>query len=320
VVGASQPSSGVNDQGAVHDEFHDRTLLPVAHPRPSRSLPTRPLISVILPVLDARPWLEEQLRALAAQKCAEPWEVVVVDNGSSDGSRELAQAWCDEHDRFRLVDASGVPGAPAARNVGVRASGGDLLAFCDADDVVHAGWLTGCVAALAHADVVAGVFDFWTLNWMTPSVAVPAANRQLGFLPAGLGANLGIRRGVFDSVGGFAEDLLVGDDIDFCWKAQLLDFRFGYAWDAIVAKREREHLGQVFRQSFAYGRSGTRLYRLYRDRGARPDQLGAAKSWLWLVASLWMLLFPEKRNKLARTAGLRLGRLVGSFEQHAYFP
>jgi glycosyltransferase involved in cell wall biosynthesis len=278
------------------------------------------LISVILPVRDGMPWLEEQLRALAAQKCSEPWEVVIADNGSTDGSRDFAQLWSERRRGFRVVDASGLHGAPAARNAGVREANGDLLAFCDADDCVHAGWLAGCVAALQHADVVAGLFDFWSLNGISASPSVPAAFRQLGFLPAGLGANLAIRRQAFDKVGGFTEDMLPGEDIDLCWRLQLDGFRFDIARDAIVAKRARSKFGEVFAQAFAYGRSGVVLHGLYRNAGAHRDLYGAYKSWVWLVMSIPLLGQPQRRIEWARTAGMRLGRLAGSINERVFFP
>jgi cellulose synthase/poly-beta-1,6-N-acetylglucosamine synthase-like glycosyltransferase len=192
----------------------------------------------------------------------------------------------------------------------VREANGDLLAFCDADDCVHAGWLAGCVAALQHADVVAGLFDFWSLNGISASPSVPAAFRQLGFLPAGLGANLAIRRQAFDKVGGFTEDMLPGEDIDLCWRLQLDGFRFDIARDAIVAKRARSKFGEVFAQAFAYGRSGVVLHGLY----------GAYKSWVWLVMSIPLLGQPQRRIEWARTAGMRLGRLAGSINERVFFP
>ena len=72
------------------------------------------MISVIVPVRNAMPWLEDQLRALSAQECDEPWEVVVADNNSTDDSRLVAQRWVDRSTRIRLVDASRVRG-PGAR-------------------------------------------------------------------------------------------------------------------------------------------------------------------------------------------------------------
>lgn len=284
------------------------------------SMGADPLISVILPVRDGMPWLEEQLRALAAQKCSEPWEVVIADNGSTDGGRDFAQSWSERRQGFRVVDASGLHGAPAARNAGVREARGDLLAFCDADDCVHAGWLAGCVAALRNADVVAGLFDFWSLNGISASPSVPAAFRQLGFLPAGLGANLAVRRQAFEKVGGFTEEMLPGEDIDLCWRLQLEGFRFDIAKDAVVAKRARSKFGEVFTQAFAYGRSGVVLHGLYRGDGAHRDLYGAYKSWVWLVMSVPLLAQPQRRIEWARTAGMRLGRLAGSITERVFFP
>lgn len=279
-----------------------------------------PRISVIVPVRNGMPWLEEQLRALAAQKCSVPWEVIVADNGSTDGSRELAEAWAAQYDNFFTVDAPQRRGAPAARNAGVRVARGEFLAFCDADDYVLAGWLSACVEALTTADVVAGMFDFWTLNGIAPSANVPAAYRQLGFLPAGLGANLAVRRAAFDAVGGFEEDEPIGEDIDLCWQLQLRGFRFDFAGDAVVAKRARRQFNTVFSQAYAYGRSGPALHQRYRRHGARRDLVGAFKSWLWLVISLPLLMKPNRRTEWGRTAGMRLGRLVGSLSVGVFFP
>lgn len=279
-----------------------------------------PLISVILPVRNGMPWLDVQMRALADQQCEEPWEVVVADNGSTDGSTELAQTWADRVDGFSVIDASAVPGAPGARNAGVRAAEGNLLAFCDADDAVKAGWLAHCVDALEHADVVAGVFDFWSLNARPESPPSAAATRQLGFLPAGLTANLAVRRIAFEDVGGFNEELLLGDDIDLCWRLQLRGFRFAIEPEAIVAKRERSSFTQVFRQTSAYGRCGPVLYRRFRAHGARRDLGGAVKAWGWLALSVPSLLHDTRRNQWARTAGVRLGRLAGSVKEGVFFP
>jgi glycosyltransferase involved in cell wall biosynthesis len=278
------------------------------------------MISVVLPVRDGMPYLEDQLRALDAQNCAVPWEVLIAENGSTDGSKELAASWVEHHDRFRLVDASTVHGAPAARNVAVEVAKGDMLAFCDADDVVHAGWITGCVAALEKADIVAGRFDFWSLNGLPASSTMPAAVRQLGFLPAGLGANLAVRRSAFDHVQGFTEEHLPGEDIDLCWRLQLQGFRFDIAESAVVAKRERAEFKTVFRQAYGYGLCGPVLHLRYRSAGARRDLYGAFRSWVWLAFSLPLLLSSERRRVWARTAGMRLGRIDGSLRERVFFP
>ncbi len=279
------------------------------------------MISVVLPVKDGLPWLDVQLDALVAQQCEGPWEIVVADNGSSDGSMAAAQAWADRDDRLRVVDASKRRGPSAARNAGVRAAHGDLLAFCDADDVVQPGWLQACVDALAQADVVAGRYDMASLNGRRPGQAAPAGTSQLGFLPAGLAANLAVRRRAFEAVGGFAEDLLVGEDIDLSWRLQLEGFRFAIARDALVAKREPQALVPLFRLGMAYGRCGPALYRRYRTLGARRDLAGSLKSWSWLVVTAVVgLVSADIRRRWVRAVGVRLGRLAGSARKHVFFP
>jgi len=279
------------------------------------------MISVIVPVRDGMPHLEQQLGALAVQQCAEPWEVVVADNGSTDESPAVGRRWADRHERIRWIDASARRGAPAARNAGVGAAEGDLLAFCDADDVVGTGWLTGLVEALGGADVAAGIFDFSSLNGRPGGPPIPAAMRQFGFLPAGLSANLAVRRSAFEAVGGFAEDLLVGEDIDLCWRLQLEGYRFVIGSGAVVAKREPAEFKQVFRRASAYGRCGPVLYRRYRPAGARRDLAGAARSWLWLLVQAPRLTTRSGlRTAWARAAGMRTGRLVGSLRERVFFP
>jgi glycosyltransferase involved in cell wall biosynthesis len=278
------------------------------------------VISVVVPVRDGMPYLEEQLRALAAQKCDEEWEVVVADNGSTDGSLGFARDWASMHPNVIVVDASGLAGASAARNAGVEVASGEFLAFCDADDVVLAGWLNACVDALRGADLAAGRFDFWSLNTIPPAPPVRAATRQLGFLPAGLGANLAVRRGPFEEVGGFDEQFVPGEDIDLCWRMQLHGFTFAEAPGAVVSKRARSDARGVFEQAYAYGQCGPLLHKRYRKAGARRDLRGALKAWLWLVVSLPRIAQPTRRIEWARGAGTRLGRLEASFRLRVFFP
>ncbi len=278
------------------------------------------MISVVVPVRNGMPLLEEQLRALAAQRCDEPWEVVIADNGSTDGSLAFARDWAVTHPEVHVVDASGLAGASAARNAGVEVATGEYLAFCDADDVVLAGWLDACVRALRTADLAAGRFDFWSLNSIPPALPVRAATRQLGFLPAGLGANLAVRRGPFEEVGGFDEQFVPGEDIDLCWRLQLRGFTFADAPDAVVAKRARTDFRTVFEQAYAYGQCGPLLHKRYRRAGARRDLSGALKAWVWLLVSLPRIAQPTRRIEWARGAGTRLGRIKASIQLRVFFP
>jgi glycosyltransferase involved in cell wall biosynthesis len=280
----------------------------------------RPLISVVVPVRNGMPWIERQLQALSAQELTEEWEAVVADNGSEDGTGACVRLWSARDPRFRLVDASAQRGAGAARNAGVRAARGSMVAFCDADDVVGPGWLSALVAALAESDVVGGVFDFGSLNGRGSSRPVPAATRQLGFLPFALAANLAVRRDAFKAVGGFCEPLPVGEDVDLSWRMQLTGYRFAVTAGAVVAKRDHPSGRATLRAAWAYGRCGPSLFLRYRGEGMKRDLRGAAKSWAWLLATIPGLLSRSQRVSWQRTLGVRSGRLAASLTHHVFFP
>jgi glycosyltransferase involved in cell wall biosynthesis len=280
----------------------------------------RPLISVVVPVRNGMPWIEQQLHALSAQELTGEWEAVVVDNGSEDGTGPCVELWSARDPRFRLVDASARRGAGAARNAGVRAARGSMVAFCDADDVVRPGWLAALVTALADSDVVAGVFDFGSLNGRGQSLPVPAATRQLGFLPFALAANLGVRTDAFKAVGGFRELIPVGEDVDLSWRMQLTGYRFAVTAAAVVAKRDHSSGRATLRAAWAYGRCAPSLFRRYRGEGMKRDLRGAAKSWAWLLATVPGLFSPSQRVDWLRTLGMRSGRLAASLKHHVFFP
>jgi len=282
-----------------------------------------PAISVVIPVRNGMPWLEEQLRAVLDQQCEETWEVVVSNNGSTDESARLVEELIAQGRPIRLVDASAVRGPGATRNVGVKAAKGELLAFCDADDVVQAGWLQACVRALLQADATGGLTDYWSLNDVQapdpPVPQIPPAQAQFGFLDAAMSSNLAVRREVFDQLNGFDEGLMVGEDTDLCWRIQLSGYRFSVS-DAVVARRERAAVRDVFRRYVAYGRCGPVLYRRHRSSGLRSEPRAALRAWAWLLLSLPRLRRSEFRVKWVEIAGWRSGRLIESAKQGVFFP
>ena len=274
------------------------------------------MISVVVPMRNGMPWLEQQLRALAQQECDEPWEVIVANNNSTDESGVVAQKWAERCKMFYLVDASNAIGPGGTRNAGVAAARGDLLAFCDADDVVHSGWLAAHVSALAEADVSAGVFDYWSLNEQpAPSpvkYAPPPALALFGFLPAAGSGNLGIRRSAFEAIGGFAPELMTGEDFDLSWRAQLAGYRLVVNEEAVLARRDQQGFWEVFRRYTAYGRCAPVLFRRFRSQGLRSKPVLALKTWGWLIVSAPRLFRPEFRDQWARIAGWRTGCLLAS--------
>jgi glycosyltransferase involved in cell wall biosynthesis len=284
-------------------------------------------VTVLIPVLDAAGTLPMQMEALAAQTYRGAWEVVVVDNGSTDGSDQIALGWSDRLPDLRVVYARDRKGCSHARNVGARAARGDFLAFCDADDVVEPGWLEAMAEAGRACDIVGGRLDQVTLNSplarsMRPALRDDGLQVAFGFLPYAVGANCGVRTEVFRALGGWREDLAAcGDDTEFSWRAQLGSYRLCYVPEAVVRYRFRESPRAVARQFLNYGRVQPRLYRDYRDRGmGRSSLKWAAREWGWLGWHIGDLFgSSERKGVWMRRAAYRWGRLTSSIRQRVLF-
>lgn len=115
------------------------------------------LISVVVPVYNAAAYLDVCLQSLQAQTCPD-WEAVLVDDGSTDASGALCDAWAERDSRMRVLHQQNA-GVSAARNAGIEAARGSLLAFVDADDRLDAEYLQCLAATLGDADLaVCGVY------------------------------------------------------------------------------------------------------------------------------------------------------------------
>lgn len=224
-------------------------------------------VSVIIPAYNAQDTLGEQLDALASQVDAPPFEVLVCDNGSIDETRALALTHASSIATLHVVDASSVKGPAAARNAGARAARGDLLLFCDADDVVGTRWVAELAAALLMNDLAGGGFEHELLNKGRATVSWDVNDRiRMPFWPefaATPTSNLGVRREVFASLSGFDETLAIGEDVDFCWRAQLAGHSLGHRPSAIVHLRKRAGLRAIFRQARSYGVGGKTIEQRY---------------------------------------------------------
>ena len=130
---------------------------PAGHPAPS-SETTTPLLSVIVPVHNVSGYLRECLESVLAQDYRNI-EVIVVDDGSTDGSAEIAEEYEQRHARVRVLRLPH-SGNGAARNRGIEVARGDLLAFADSDDVVEPGAYSLMVGQLIStgSDFVVGAF------------------------------------------------------------------------------------------------------------------------------------------------------------------
>lgn len=188
--------------------------------------------SVVVPARDAAGTIGACLDGLAAQDLAEPFEVVVVDNGSRDGTAALAAA----HPVVdRVVRRERGEGPGAARNDGVRAARAPLIAFLDSDCVPEPGWLRA--GSSVPADIVQGsvlpdegrrVGPFDRTLWVTSEVGLYET------------ANLFVRREWFERAGGFQDfvdperERPFGEDAWFAWRARRAGARTAFADEARV--------------------------------------------------------------------------------------
>lgn len=228
----------------------------------SRNLPD---VTVVVPMLNAGETIGEQLQALADQWYGGVWEVVVADNGSTDDSAERAGRCGERFERFQVVAASEIKGVSHARNVGAAVGKGEVILFTDADDVVCPGWMGALVDALQDSDVVGGPLDEETINpeyareWGDPPIPTDRLNVVADYLPNARGNNMGIKRSVFEALGGWNEDYRFAEDVEFSWRAVNAGYRLTFVPSAVVHYRRRNSIGGLARQQYFRGRQTHRL-------------------------------------------------------------
>jgi glycosyltransferase involved in cell wall biosynthesis len=278
-------------------------------------------LSVVIACLDEEDRIGAQLERLAQETWSEPWEIVVADNGSTDGTKEVVRRYQQRIHNLRLVDAAARKGTHHALNVGVNAAQGEFLAFCDADDEIHPGWLAAMGEALREHDVVAGRLDSSTLNdaW---SVAVRGHPQDEGLSPFGLyfpyadAGNLGVRRSLHERIGGFDEHFLgAALDTDYSWRLQQAGAQIHFEPRAVVAYRFRNDFRSTFHQARFYAVGVVSLYKKHRQFGLpkqRHPWLLGVLTWLGMLRRLPV---PPSKRALARfvwSLGWKFGMLEGS--------
>jgi glycosyltransferase involved in cell wall biosynthesis len=214
-----------------------------------------PLVSVIIIFWNAERFLQEAIRSVFAQTYR-AWELLLVDDGSTDGSTAVAREWAGRYpERVRYIEHEGHAnkGMSAARNLGIRHARGGYIALLDADDVWFGGTLANQVAILEaqpSAAMVYGPIQYWH-SWtgesgdadrdrveelgvppdrlFLPPFLLPRFLRDKAAVPSGLL----VRREIIDRIGGF-EERFRGEYEDqvFCAKVCLSApvFASGQCW------------------------------------------------------------------------------------------
>jgi glycosyltransferase involved in cell wall biosynthesis len=178
---------------------------------------TKSLISCIVPVFNGENYLTETLESILAQTYR-PIEVIVVDDGSTDGTARIAARYGE---RIRYVRQDN-GGPPTARNLGLRMAVGEFVAFLDSDDLWHPEKLQrqmACFEARADLDLcVTHLQRFWAPQLEAEQKRFQH-HRYSEVLPGYVTVTLLARRTLFDSVGCFDTSRRVGDPMDWFLRA-----------------------------------------------------------------------------------------------------
>lgn len=206
-------------------------------------------VSVIVPVFEHWDLIPKLVECLRAQTIGtEAFELIIVDNGSS----LIPSAENDPPFMRRLH--CGKPGSYAARNAGVAAACGSVLAFTDADCRPQPRWLQEGLKKIDERTIVAGRVRIELDHDGTPNDA-ELYDLVMGFPQAayvrrgyGVTANLFVPRAVLDRVGGFDEKRFSGGDAEFCRRAARLGTRVVFCEQAVVAHPARSRMEELVRK------------------------------------------------------------------------
>lgn len=268
------------------------------------------MISVILPFSGAeKDLLRHQLHALSMQSYRNLIEIVVVCNKSTLCLEDISVVGIKAHMKLILVHAEDQFGASYARNLGAQNSHGDILLFCDADDLVHPNWLSELEKGLYTYDLVGGSIEpFVEISGnhyrypRTTSLSI-----KFGYLPFAISANFGISRRVFDKLGGFEATVYGSEDTDICWRAQNQGFSLGFIYEALVSYRLRNSSLATFLQFYRYGTSDFTLVRKFNLSAIRTFPL------IQIAKCLIFILFPflVLNSRFRRTLACNFGYIIG---------
>jgi glycosyltransferase involved in cell wall biosynthesis len=254
-----------------------------------------PRVSVVVCAYNEERTLEACLESLRHLRYPD-YDVLVVDDGSRDGTRAIAEQFRE----FGLVVQEN-RGLSAARNVGIRATRGEIVAFTDADCEVDPDWLSFLVARLLDGNF-AGVGgpnlpppeDTWVAEVVARSPGGPThvllSDVEAEHIP---GCNMAFWRHRLAEIGGFDPAFrTAGDDVDLCWRLQDAGHSLGFAPAALVWHRRRHTVSAYLRQQRGYGRAEAKLALKH---PARFNLYGQSR-WSGRIYGSWL--------------GCRTGRLV----------
>lgn len=231
------------------------------HETPLAAAVASPRISVIVCSYNGARTLRECLNGLVALDYAD-YEVIVVNDGSTDDTPTIAQDY-----PVRLISQPN-KGLSAARNVGLDAATGDIVAYIDDDAFPHPYWLRYLTAAFnrsAHVGIGGPNLAPPGDGLVAECVAAAPGNPLHVLLSDDLaehipGCNMAYRKEALFAIGGFDPRFrAAGDDVDLCWRLQDRGWTIGFCPSAMVWHHRRNSIRAYWKQQYGYGKAEAQL-------------------------------------------------------------
>jgi O-antigen biosynthesis protein len=276
-------------------------------------LPSTPRVSVVVASYNGARTLEACLSSL--EKLNYPdYEVILVDDGSTDDTRRIAS----DHPRVRYIFQEN-KGLSVARNTGIRAVVGEVVAFTDSDCRADEDWLYYLVGDLLSGDF-AGVGghnflppeDSWVAAAVMVSPGGPAHvmlnDREAEHIP---GCNMAFYKWALDGIGGFDPVYRkAGDDVDVCWRLQQSGYRIGFSPGGFVWHYRRSTVKAYLKQQAGYGEAEALLLTKH------PEYFNTAGSSIWRGR----IYSPSSMGVVVRRSVIYHGPFAGGSFQTLYAP
>jgi glycosyltransferase involved in cell wall biosynthesis len=282
-------------------------------------------VSLIVPVRNEEASIEAFLQSLLKQDFP-PDELILVDGGSTDRTKEIIEAFIAEgHNLCLITDPDAYPGR--ARNLAIQASRNEWVAMVDAGTLVKADWLERLVCKAAgdrEANVVLGTYEPILNGLFKVSLALtyvaPATLIDGRWFRGPSTASMMLQKQVWEALGKFPEDLRACEDLLFFERLKRSDFAIRYATDALVCWHIQGSFAAVFRKFRAYSLHTLKagLGRTWHLALAKMYAVGGlflllalAHHWLWLLPMVAAFFLRAQRSIQRRRPSLAIKQGIG---------
>lgn len=289
----------------------------------------KPTVSVIIPTYNRAASLRETLESLAQQSYpADRFEVIVVDDGSTDDTQEMLATFKPPYTLYVIMQKN--RGAAAARNLGVRYARGEILLFLDADIIADSELLIEHVHSHSRDShlLVAGLRLPWPKARVSPAIRLLEADagRKENFPQFApylkvLTANLSVGRACFEEIGGFDAEFPPGtgfEDMDFAYRAWKHGLRIVWNSQAIGYHNHPISFTQMCRQTECYHVSAPLLLKKHPELAMRIEHFQDKMPIVWCRDSPSLIARKVARGLLAIMPVLRILQLLVIVLEHCF--